>query len=142
MVTADALRVFAFGVLFSPTMGAEVRERVAALHADAVVGDALLWGALNEDLGAPAGVLIHFLYRAASPGIAGMVARINAVGQADGRPLVPDPQQIWSRWPLRLVTSIERFDSPGGSEPGLLYLGPVLDRPISAELPFEPDQRP
>jgi len=69
-------------------MGAEVRERVAALHADAVVGDALLWGALNEDLGAPAGVLIHFLYRATFPGIARMVARINAVGQADGRPFV------------------------------------------------------
>jgi UDP:flavonoid glycosyltransferase YjiC (YdhE family) len=142
MVNADALRVFAFEVLFSPTMGAEVRERVAALHADAVVGDALLWGALNEDLGAPVGVLIHLLYRATFPGIAGMVARINAVGQADGQPLVPDPQQIWRRWPLRLVTSIEQFDSPGEPEPGLRYVGPVLDRPVSAALPFELDQRP
>jgi MGT family glycosyltransferase len=111
----------------------QVPEAVDRLHADAMLVDCMMYGALAalENLNLPYAVLVHTICSAFdSNGNIDryLMSQINTLRAKAGRPTVSSSWEAWSKVPVICSTLPELDPSARDVPPSFQYVGPVFER--------------
>jgi UDP:flavonoid glycosyltransferase YjiC (YdhE family) len=134
-----------FGFTSSPAVGEELVDRVAKLHPDIVVIDAMFSSALNvaPRLGVPTAVMLHtFFDRLYDSWCANFVMQSESRQRA-GFDALPGLDELWGRHEVMHVNTLGAFDGePATTWGNVVHGAPVLaseSRAVPVELPWDAD---
>ena len=126
-----------FELLFGPSVGAAVLERIKQDPPDVIVVDCMLASALAaaECSGIPSAAIVHVLYDQFVHGTMGglwtaMMSMINATRTGLGIPPVDSPEALLDPMNVVLVACPREFDVAAPAlPPNIRYVGAILDDP-------------